>query len=226
MVVAISYTLSRGAALALAIIAVVIPIARGVRWSRVAIAGVVVVLVGSVVVPSTVKDRVGALAGLTNDRAAADSSLRGRVSENLAAFQMFLDHPLVGVGPKNFELEYPAYAQRIGLDQRTEERAPHSLYLSSLAETGLVGSIPFFAFLGLALVRPWRARRRLEGDAALLAEGACVAMLAFLVCGLTLHLAYPRYLWIFLALALAAGRLATPDTDDDPAPVRAAETTP
>jgi O-antigen ligase len=207
MLTATVYTLSRGVWLAVAVAAVVIAVARGIRWSRLAIGAIAVVLVGSVLLPSTLKDRIGAVAGLTQDRTASDSSLRGRVSENLAAYEMFLDHPLVGVGPRNFEVEYPAYAQRIGLDQRTELRAAHSLYLQSLAETGVVGSIPFFALLALALVQPWRARRRVAGHGALLAEGACVAMLTFLLCGLTLHLAYPRYLWIFLALALAAGRL-------------------
>jgi hypothetical protein len=62
--------------------------------------------------------------------------------------------------------------------------------------------------LWLALAGAWRARRRLRGHDALLAEGILVALGAFLICALTLHSAYARYQWIFLGLGLAAGRLA------------------
>jgi hypothetical protein len=210
MLIALLYTLSRGAVIAIAVAAVLIALLRGVPVLRVAGVAALVVVVGAVVLPASVRDRVGALTGVAAGRQAHDSSIRGRLSENLAAVDMFLDHPLVGVGPKNFEVNYPRYAERIGLDQRPEARAAHSLYLQSLAEMGIVGSVPFFLLLALALRSSWRgrcARRNIDREYALLAEGAFVALLTFLVCAVTLHLAYPRYLWIFVALAFAAGRV-------------------
>ena len=72
---------------------------------------------------------------------------------------MWRVHPIMGVGPGNFEQHYLDYSSRIGIDPRAEERSAHSLYLESLAETGLVGSVPFFALIGVALLRPWRARQ-------------------------------------------------------------------
>jgi hypothetical protein len=68
-----------------------------------------------------------------------------RVGENLAALEMFRDHPVAGVGPDNFELRYPVYAQRVALDPRPEVRGAHSLYLESLAETGIIGTVAFVA---------------------------------------------------------------------------------
>jgi O-antigen ligase len=77
-----------------------------------------------------------------------------------------------------------------------------------LAETGLVGSVPFFVLLAVALWRPWRARAQLDGESALLAEGVFVALVAYLVTALTLHAAFIRNLWIVLALALVTGQVA------------------
>src|SRR5262249_31764750 len=122
------------------------------------------------------------------------------------AIEMWRVHPLLGVGPANFERHYLAYSTRIGIDDRPEDRSAHSLYLEALAETGLIGSVPLFALLIVALRRPLGVRKRLSGDASLLAEGAFVALVAFLASAVTLHDAYPRYLWVLIGFALAAGR--------------------
>ena len=64
---------------------------------------------------------------------------------------MWADHPLVGVGPDNFEVHYQEYSEAIGTDPRPEQRGAHNLYLESLAETGLLGATAFFGVLWLAL---------------------------------------------------------------------------
>ena len=120
---------------------------------------------------------------------------------------MWRTHPLIGVGPGNFEMHYLGYAPAIDLDQRAEPRSAHDLYLESLAETGIVGSVPFFALLGWALVEAWRSRRATHDRLALLGEGTFVALVSFLITAITLHAGYPRYLWLFVGLALAAGRV-------------------
>ncbi len=209
ILLALVYTQSRGAFVAVVAGAIVVAVLRRVAPRRLALIAVVVVAVGAVALPGEVKHRFGALGGITAGATARDPSLRGRLSENIAALEMFRDHPIVGVGPKNFELLYPRYAQRTGLDQRPEPRAAHSLYLESLAETGIVGSVPFALLLWVSLRRALRARRAaVDGRAGLLAEGCFVGLVTFLVAALTLHLAYPRYLWTFVALAFVAGNLA------------------
>jgi putative inorganic carbon (HCO3(-)) transporter len=207
MLVAVVYTQSRGAFVAVAVAALVVARLRRVPLPTLVATATALVVFGILVLPVEVKDRIGELGGLASSRisATSDSSLRGRASENLAALEMFRAHPLLGVGPNNFELAYPGYAQHLGLDQRPELRAAHSLYLESLAETGVIGSVAFFGLLGAAVRCALRARRMAsDRTRVLLAEGALVALVTFLVAAATLHLAYPRYLWTFVALAFAS----------------------
>jgi O-antigen ligase len=204
------YTQSRAALVALAIGTVAIGALRGVRPRVLAAATVAAVGLGLLVLPQPLLDRVGALPDLASSDPVAleDTALRGRAGENLAGVRMWTDHPLVGVGPDNFELNYLSYSAALGIDPRPEQRSAHNLYLESLAETGILGALAFLAVLGLALTGAWRARRRLAGGDALLGEGILVALGVFLVCALTLNSAYARYQWILVGLGLVAGRLA------------------
>jgi O-antigen ligase len=144
---------------------------------------------------------------------ASDVSLANRFAENLAAAAMYRDHLLVGVGPGNYSAVYLDYAQQIGLDSRAEERtgveqAAHNLYLEALAELGTIGGVAFFAVIAAAFVGAWRARARLPGRDALLGEGVFVALAGFFTASLFLHSAYQHYLWLMIALGLAAGHVA------------------
>lgn len=217
---AILYTGSRGGAIALAAIFVMVVALRPVsRWALLGGAAAAAA-VAFVVAPASYGDRLTSITSVVGSgvESTGDSALRGRFSENLAALRMFADHPLVGVGVANFPVRYLDYSQEIGLDTRVEERAPHSLYLEALAETGVLGAAALFYLLWLAVRGPWRARKTLLGRERLLAEGAFVAVFGYLVAALFLHGAYPRYVWIVVGLGLAAGRLT-----DARAPVPAGE---
>ncbi|HEX3277797.1 MAG TPA: O-antigen ligase family protein [Thermoleophilaceae bacterium] len=204
------YTQSRAALIALVIVAVAIGLLQGVRLRVLAVAVAAAIALGSVVVPSSLSQRVDALAGGTSATSSFrdNNSLRGRTSENLAALHMWADHPLVGVGPDNFEVHYLDYSTAIGIDQRDQARGAHNLYLEAFAELGLLGGAAFLTLIWLSVRGAWRLRSRLSGRDALLGEGIAVALGAFLICALTLHSAYARYEWIFLGLGLAAGCLA------------------
>jgi putative inorganic carbon (HCO3(-)) transporter len=209
-VVAVAYTQSRAALIALLIVALAVGVLCGVRLRVLAVAICGVIALGSLILPASLQTRVDALytAVSANAGTPQDTSLRGRKSENLAGVRMWADHPLIGVGPDNFEVHYEQYSEAIGTDPRPEQRGAHNLYLEALAETGVVGAAAFFGVLWLSLRGAWRARRRLQGRDALLAEGIVVALCAFLICAVTLHSAYARYQWIVLGLGLVAGRLA------------------
>ena len=77
-----------------------------------------------------------------------ESSFRGRTSEYVSGLLMFADHPLLGVGIKNYPINYQTYSSRLGLDSRTEERDAHSLYIEALAENGLVRFFDIFWVVG------------------------------------------------------------------------------
>jgi O-antigen ligase len=209
-VIAAIYTQSRAALIALLIVAIAIAVLHGVRLRVLAVAICAMVALAPVVLPNSLDQRIDALSDGTSATASFrdNNSLRGRTSENLAAVNMWADHPLLGVGPDNFEVHYQTYSAAIGIDQRAEARGAHNLYLEAFAELGLLGAAAFLTVIWLSLRGAWRARSRLEGRDALLCEGLAVALGAFLICALTLHSAYARYEWIFLGLGLVAGCLA------------------
>ncbi len=211
---AVALTGSRGALVAAAaaflLVLLLAPIPRRILGTAAAVA----VVAGLIFLPSGLKARVGLPTSSADSQQVAvvqkgsASALRGRESENLAALEMFRDYPIFGVGPGNYPLYYLDYSEQIGLDPRLEQRQPHSLYLGALAETGIVGAVALLAILWLALRGAWRARQRLAGRDALMAEGIFVALVTFLVAALFLHLSYPRYLWLLVGFGLVAGNLA------------------
>lgn len=97
------------------------------------------------------------------------------------AWRMFKDHPLLGVGPGNYNTEFAKYFQG-SLDNQAVWGSAHNLYLQQLAERGLVGLTVLLVVLGV-FVRGAYARARREPSAwNLWAWGAWIA---FLVMNLT-----------------------------------------
>lgn len=167
--------------------------------------------------PAEYTARISTLGGLfptEGDTTAveAEGSFRGRLSEVLVAWQMFVDHPVLGVGYANYNNNYLDYATNLGLDQRGEERSAHSLYLEIAAENGLSGLLAFGAILGAAFtgLQAARANFQLTGmtDSAFIAGALTVSLLGYLAGSVFLHLAYPRYFWLLIGIALAAPNVA------------------
>lgn len=137
----------------------------------------------------------------------SDVSFRGRISENLAAWRMFMDHPLLGVGLHNYEANYLNYSRELGLDPRREGRTPHNLYLEIASEMGLLGLSWLGIFLWMVIRGLRQARKELksinkqEYDGLIMAVG--VSILGFLITSLYQHLATPRYFWMLFGIALA-----------------------
>jgi O-antigen ligase len=218
-----AFTGSRGALVAAAAAFILVLLLAPVPRGLVAAIGALAVVAGLLFLPPGLKARVGLPTSAADSAQVAavtkgsEGALRGRTSENLAALRMFRDYPILGVGPGHFQLKYLDYSEEIGLDPRLAPRDAHSLYLEALSETGIVGAGALLIVLWLALRGAWRARLRLAGGDALLAEGIFVALLSFLVAGLFLHVAYGRYLWIVIGFGLVAGNLAR-GTTGEPGP--------
>ncbi|MCX6021005.1 MAG: O-antigen ligase family protein [Chloroflexi bacterium] len=101
-----------------------------------------------------------------------------------AAAAMSSDHPVLGVGIGNFDAFYLAYALRGWLDLPGHA---HNVYLTLLAETGVIGlAVYCAAYLALAVsvLRAWR--RALRPDAPADAYPWAVGALGMLA-ALTLH---------------------------------------
>ena len=111
-----------------------------------------------------------------------------------AAWSLFREHPVTGIGLGGFRTEFPNVAAEMGRPVKWTDHPP-SLYLGTLAESGLAGGFVLLLLL-LALVRgAGRALFMLDvsAETALPAVGAAAALIGLLVVFLFgSHLVYPE----------------------------------
>jgi O-antigen ligase len=105
------------------------------------------------------------------------------------------DHPLLGVGADNFAVDF-ARERRTG----EEPLYPHSLFLRSFSQTGLVGGALFLGFVATALVAALRVGRRSDALASAVASASVASAVYWL--------AHGSIDWLWEMPALAASALA------------------
>lgn len=223
MTAATVMTYSRGGALALAVVVALAFLWRGLEVREVlaalALAGLLVVAL-----PSGFLERLTTLEQVLpgTETLHPDSSFEKRRLVTRVAWEIFLDHPVLGVGAGNYTVLYDRYADRVGsaareYDDPTEAHYPHNLYLEVGAETGLPGLLVFGGALMAAFVGLRRSRRgalqRGHTTLAAIALGVGLGLAGYLLGSLFLHGQFQRYLWLLLALAAAVDAL-----DRSPAP--------
>ena len=211
-------TYSRGGFVTVVIMVTMLALTRAIRWRALAAAAAAVLVVvfamapGFVLRMATLQETPGLLEGTDSQ---SDDVMRSRLTETLAAWSVFVDHPVVGVGPGQYA---PVYSTEymsnpdIAFKVIDRPRRAHNLYFELAAETGILGIVTFLALVGLIQVRLWRAWRRLRGerdDLAGLALGFFVAISGYLVSAVFLHLSYQRYYWLLLGLAAASLHVVT-----------------
>jgi len=234
IVFALVLTSSRGGALALVAMLALLVALRTVRPLQL-VALITAVCLALVLSPSYVERlQTTTTSGITaqsGTTVAADSAQRARLTENLAAWNVFADHPVFGVGPGSFPLYYQEYAARIGIEihQRVRsgqdagkppEREAHNIVLGLAADLGVVGLGLFLLIVGVAFAGLLRARRSWlragRPDLADIASALVVGLAAYLAAGAFLSLAFERYLWLLLAIAGATIGLARRMAADAP----------
>ncbi|HEY0738371.1 MAG TPA: O-antigen ligase family protein, partial [Herpetosiphonaceae bacterium] len=128
------------------------------------------------------------------------------------AFDMFTDHPIVGVGAWNFTQLYPEYVNERGSAIAEGFGPPHNYYLEIAAEHGVIGLITILGVLVLAFVRLRTAQRLfgLLGETRLseLAVALQIALVGYLISAAFLHGLYSRFLWLQVSLAVAFALIA------------------
>lgn len=203
-------TFSRAAAIAVALLVIAMALLRMIALRHLLAIAVGLVALVAIVAPDYVS-RIQSLAAAESATAqggGADGAIRGRVTENLAAYNVFRDHPLLGVGPSQFFHAYSeAYGNALDLRFLKENRRAHNLYLEIAADTGALGLAAFLAIVGITMFQLWRLAifwRQRNPELSHLALAFLLALVAYLSTGLFLQLAYQRYFWFLLALANAA----------------------
>jgi O-antigen ligase len=214
-------TFSRGAAVAFAIVLLAMVVLRYIKLWQIAVVGVLAV--GLLALFPAYAARLTTLD--VADGGATDTVILSRATENVAAALVFLDHPLIGVGPNLFPTFYREYAKEVGVEVHLVDRESHNLLLGQAAETGIIGLIAFLGVLGATAWDLMKARKRwltVRPDLANIASGFLLSLVAFVAAGLFLHLSYIRYFWLVAALAGVTGyvlnraRLDENRSDDQP----------
>jgi O-antigen ligase len=207
LVTGVVLTYSRGDLLALAVAMVGLLVAVRVPVRTLVIGGAVLLALAAIA-PSHYLQRLTNLGHV-------DHSFQGRVDSQYVALVMFADHPLLGVGADNYQARYLPYT--VKLHRPNAASTVHDLYLVAASETGIVGLLAFVGAMLAVLVGSWRRRAsalragdRVGGGLAL---GSFLALTTYLVGSVFLPLAYPRYLWILVGLALC---VALPPSQVEP----------
>jgi len=133
-----------------------------------------------------------------------DTSVVRRYALNVAAWHVFLDYPILGVGPGHFSDYYSiAYCNRVGLIEQLKKYRGHNLYLETLAETGILGLASFLAIILAIMHGLWKVWKRLQYEGSEFADAAMaffLCLVAYLISAIFAHLSYQRYFWLLMAL--------------------------
>jgi O-antigen/teichoic acid export membrane protein/O-antigen ligase len=197
LVVGTFATLSRGALVGLAVMAVVAVLLRVVRLATaVGIAAVVAVALGALWL--THSEVVGR--SLEEKEHIAATNVDLRVTTSTMAADMTAASPLLGQGPGGFEAERSRFVPA-GVPE-VDQTVAHQMYLDVSAELGLLGLGAFVALLGLGVRAGLRARR--SPDRRRVADATLVGLAGTLTaaCFLSEQLYLPVWLLVALAVAL------------------------
>jgi len=120
---------------------------------------------------------------------------RSRLEIWAVAWQVFLDHPLTGIGIGNFQTYYLQHAPPNALEPAATHA--HNLFVHVLAEAGLLGLLGFLLLWGAVVRKIWQLRQR----KVLVIIGVAVVMNLFDYTWFYAGVHYP--LWVAVAWALA-----------------------
>jgi O-antigen ligase len=190
IVIALALSFSRGAYLGggigLIVFAVAVFTRAGVVTIRRVAAGVAVAIVVAVLVLAS---PLSEMASKVTERAASttdfsDLSIQVHLDLWGVGAQMVVDHPVIGIGPEMFPIEFPAYRDRMLPVARVDflkqfvVESPHDVPLAIAIGAGVLALLAYLVFISSAF---WVGARRLASMpmsqrilvAALLAAAAC-----------------------------------------------------
>lgn len=205
--VASALTFSRGVAVAFVILILVMILFSYISLNQIILMGIGLLFVFTFFPQYTIRlltiQELFTIRADGPDLASTDVATQGRVGEMYTAWLVFIDHPLLGVGPNMFREFYQDYADFNGIKVHNEARRAHNIFLEVAANNGLIGLIFFVSIPGFTLyklnkvIKIWRKK---DPAFANMAIGIFLAITTYLANGLFLSLSYERYYWFILAI--------------------------
>ncbi len=210
------FSLSRGAWLGYAVAFVVMVAFRSRRafilFGLLALVSLGVLVLGSLnILPPAISERLTDLPtflglNLFDPRAVVltneNFALVDRMAHWYAAWNMFVDHPWLGVGIGNYGVAYAQYGFR---EWPLSLGHAHNFYLNLLAETGIIGAAFYALFVCASIGFAWLTVQRTHGLSQAVAMGMFGAIIA-----ITVHNIFDN-LWVHgmnMQFAMLLGTLA------------------
>ena len=136
----------------------------------------------------------------------ADTTVRQRLATFRAGGLMFLHNPLLGVGPGDSMVAYPLYVPKEAHCGCQDQLIVHNSFIQVLAETGLLGFIPFVIFICASLYQAWTLDR---GPLATYGTALELALIGFVVCSLSGGFTYTWWPYLLAGMTASAKRIVS-----------------
>jgi O-antigen ligase len=134
-----------------------------------------------------------------------DTSFQERIATFQAGGLMFLDNPLLGVGPGDSVVAYPLYVPTAADCGCHDQLVVHNSFIQALAEIGLLGFVPFMLFIGFVMYHAWKMEQGPLGNYAM-ALG--LGMWAFVMFSMSGGFVFTWWPYILAGLITAAKRIS------------------
>lgn len=141
---------------------------------------------------------------LFRERISDPGNIYARVAQQQQNLRIFFDHPIVGVGLENFYPTASTHQVMTSYEGIEALEYPHSNLGAILAETGVVGFVPYVVSQFLMLVALWKVRAFKNATTTLAATFLLYFFLVYWIHGLSTTSGYssPLNLWYMFALAV------------------------
>jgi probable O-glycosylation ligase (exosortase A-associated) len=152
-----------------------------------------------------------------------DNSAMGRIEAWKTSWQVFLDHPVTGVGPNNLRTVFRRYAPKLD-----RFRVAHNAYFQLLAECGLPALLLFLLVLGGALWRMERLRVRAAPGSwgEVYARMLQVSIVAYMAGSMFLNMAYFELIYHLVGASASLEIAVAAEARTGEAPAMAADDLP
>lgn len=205
VLVAILGTLSRGALVGLAAMAV-LAVAAGMVRLRGAAALTAGVAVATGLVAVTFPGMVAV--SLQQKDFVANQNVSERLALWTAATEMTVEHPVLGMGPGAFALHHGDFLTSLPDDVNHPLDVAHNTWLELSSELGLLGLVAFVAMLAVAFAQSWSVWR---GRRDPVAAAVCVGLVGTAAAATFVTEQYYLPMWLLCALAVGVATRSRTD---------------